>query len=234
MMTLENVSKRFVTRRVLQDCNLSIEKGKIIGVVGENGAGKTTLMKMMAGLLKQSSGDIKIFSQPVNRMSSENIAFATDGDYYFPYFRVRELRYYMKTQFSDFDAEKATDILKFMEIDSEEKIKYLSKGNLNRLKIAMTLSRTAPLILLDEPFSGLDPMVRKAILKSIIRFVDLKKQTLALSTHELAEVEPILDEVILVKNQTIFAHEPLDKLREKERLNLLGWMEQLHQKQRNP
>ncbi|MDY0393124.1 ATP-binding cassette domain-containing protein [Virgibacillus halophilus] len=228
MMEMEKVSKRFITKQVLYDCNLIIKKGKIIGLVGENGAGKTTLMKMLAGLLKQSSGDIRLFSKPVNRMSSENIAFAMDGDYYFPYFRVGELLHYLKTQFADFDAEKATYILKFMEINSGEKIKYLSKGNLNRLKIAMTLSRNAPLILLDEPFSGLDPMVRKAIMKSIIRFVDLEKQTLLLSTHEVAEVEPMLDEVILVKNNTIFAHETIDKLREKKQTTLLDWMERLH------
>src|SRR5699024_9840880 len=146
-------------------------------------------------------------------------------DYYYPYFTVIELVHYYKSQFADFDQGKALEIISFMKLDHNQKIKHLSKGSKNRLKIAVTLGRRAPYVVLDEPFTGLDPMVRKAIMSSIIKFVDLEKQTVIIATHEVNELEPILDEVLLLKKGTVIAHKSIDNIREAYEMNIVQWME---------
>lgn len=229
MIQVNNVSKRFLVTKALKDCSVSLGKGKIVGVIGENGSGKTTLLKLLAGLLRPTSGNITIDNEVVNRRISSKLAYLTDADYYYPYFTVEELVQYYDSQFDDFDHEKAMEIIAFMKLQLNQKIKYLSKGNKNRLKIAVTLARNAPYVVLDEPFSGLDPLVRKAILKSMIRFIDLENQLLIITTHEVKEVEPILDEVILLKEGRIIAQQSVEDIREIYGMDVVTWMEKTYE-----
>lgn len=209
----------------IKTLRVTLHTGKIIGVIGENGSGKTTLLKLLAGLLQPSLGSIMIDNKLVNRGISKKLAYLTDMDYYYPYFTVIELIQYYGSQYSDFDKEKALEIISFMRLDHDQKIKYLSKGNKSRLKIALTLGRNAPYIVLDEPFTGLDPMVRKAIIRSIIKFVNLDEQTVIMATHEVNEVEPILDEVLLLRSGNVIAHESIDDIRERHHMDVTKWME---------
>ncbi|SHG86874.1 ATP-binding cassette domain-containing protein [Ornithinibacillus halophilus] len=230
MIEVNNVSKRFLITKSLDNCSIKLETGKIIGIIGENGSGKTTLLKLLSGLLRPSSGDVLIDSEKVTRRISSKLAYLTDADYYFPYFTIEELIRYYESQFADFDTEKALQIIDFMKLKLEQKIKYLSKGNRNRLKIAVTLSRNAPYILLDEPFSGLDPLVRKAILKGMIQFVDLSTQTVLITTHEIKEVEPILDEVVLLRDGRVLVKQSVEEIREAYGLDIVSWMEKVYEK----
>lgn len=225
MIELNHVTKKYLMYPAINSVNVSFQSGKIIGVIGENGSGKTTLLKLLAGLLRPSSGSVLIDNQQVDRGISKRLAYLTDMDYYYPYFTVIELVKYYKSQYTDFDQEKALEIISFMNLDHNQKIKHLSKGNRNRLKIAVTLGRCAPYIVLDEPFTGLDPMVRKAIMNSIIKFVDLEKQTVIMATHEVNEVEPILDEVLLMSKGKVIAHKAIDDIRETYEMDVINWME---------
>lgn len=225
MIKVNNVTKKYILHPAVKTVNVTINRGKIIGIIGENGSGKTTLLKLLAGLLQPSSGSVTVDSKKVNRKISKKLAYLTDMDYYYPYFTVIELVNYYESQFLDFDKKKALEIVSFMKLDHDQKIKYLSKGNRNRLKIAVTLGRNAPYIILDEPFSGLDPMVRKAIINSIIKFVNLEEQTVIMATHEVNEVEPILDEVLLMENGKVIAHESVDSIREEHSMDVANWME---------
>lgn len=225
MIELNHVTKKYLMYPAIKSVNVSFQSGKIIGVIGENGSGKTTLLKLLAGLLRPSSGSVLIDNQQVDRGISKRLAYLTDMDYYYPYFTVIELVKYYKSQYTDFDQEKALEIISFMNLDHNQKIKHLSKGNRNRLKIAVTLGRCAPYIVLDEPFTGLDPMVRKAIMNSIIKFVDLEKQTVIMATHEVNEVEPILDEVLLMSKGKVIAHKAIDDIRETYEMDVINWME---------
>lgn len=225
MIEVNNVTKKYMMYRAVNDMKITFNAGKIIGVIGENGSGKTTLLKLLAGLLKPTSGSITIENKQVDRRISKKLAYLTDLDYYYPYFTVIELVQYYETQFSDFDKVKALQIISFMKLDHDQKIKYLSKGNKSRLKIAVTLGRNVPYIVLDEPFTGLDPMVRKAIINSIIKFVNLNEQTVIMATHEVSEVEPILDEVLLLRSGNVIAYESVDGIREKHRMDVTNWME---------
>lgn len=225
MIKINNVTKKYMIYPALRSVSITFNPRKIIGVIGENGSGKTTLLKLLAGLLQPSSGNILVDNQQIDRRISEKLAYLTDMEYYYPYFSVIELVQYFETQFIDFDQKKALEIISFMKLNHDQKIKHLSKGNKSRLKIAVTLGRSAPYIVLDEPFTGLDPMVRKAIINSILKFVDLEKQTVIMATHEVNEVEPILDEVLLLGEGKVIAHESVDSIREEHGMDVANWME---------
>ena len=125
---------------------------------------------------------------------------------------------------TDFDLIKAKEIAQFLKVALDSKIKNLSKGNRGRVKIAVTLGREASYYLLDEPFSGLDPMVRDDIAKGLIRFTDTERQTILMSTHELKEVEPLLDEIVVLREGQVIAHEAVDEIRDKHGKDATSWM----------
>ena len=133
------------------------------------------------------------------------------------------------SQFTDFQLEKANEILSFMNLERNQKIKSLSKGNRGRLKIVLSLSRDVPLILMDEPLSGLDPLVRDSIIKSLISFIDLEKQTILITTHEIEEVEPILDTMMAIKNGQLICIQDVEELRIQENTGILDWMKKVYQ-----
>ena len=116
-----------------------------------------------------------------------------------------------------------------MKLDRDSKLKHLSKGNRGRLKIVLTLAREVPFILMDEPLSGLDPMVRESIVKSLISFIDLKRQLVLITTHEIKEIEAILDEVILIKDGGIVGQRNVEDLRMEENMGIVEWMTKVYQ-----
>ena len=224
MIELENVSKKYGGQQALDDVTVTIPQGKIIGLVGENGSGKTTLLKLIAGLLTPDSGTATFNGRPITRRIATDIAYMPDADLFYPYFTVNQLFNFYESQFTDFDIMKAKEIAQFLKISLDSKIKNLSKGNRGRVKIAVTLGREAHYYLLDEPFSGLDPMVRDDIAKGLIRFTDTERQTVLMSTHELKEVEPLLDEIVVLRAGKIIAHETVDEIRDTYGKDATSWM----------
>lgn len=227
MIQLDNVTKKYIAAKALRQCSITLEPGRMVGVIGENGSGKTTMLKLISGLLHPTKGEVLIEGKYTNRRISEKVAFLTDQDYFYPYFSIRELMSFYQSQFADFNREKAEMIIDFMQLEQNRKVKHLSKGNLARVKFMVTLARRAPYIVLDEPFSGLDPMVRKAIINSMLKFVDLSGQTVIISTHDVNEVEPILDDVVLLKHGKIIAHKAVEQIREEFAMNVVDWMERV-------
>lgn len=224
MIELKHIVKKYGSKRALQDVTLSIPKGKVIGLVGENGSGKSTLLKMMAGLLTPNSGSATFDGKPITRRIASKIAYMSDTDEFYTYFTVQQLFDFYESQFEDFDVLKAKEILQFLNVSLDSKIKSLSKGNRGRVKIAVTLAREADVYLLDEPFSGLDPMVRDDISKGLIRFTNPEWQTVIMSTHEIREVEPLLDEIIVMRGGVIIAHEAVDEIRDFYGVDATSWM----------
>lgn len=229
MIQLEKVTKKYLKHKAVNQFTATLESGKVIGLIGENGSGKTTILKLLAGLLRPTTGSILIDSKQVDRRISDKLAYLTDMEYFYPYFTIEELIDFYQSQYKDFDKRKAMDMVAFMKLNVKQKIRYLSKGNLSRIKIAVTLSRKAPYIVLDEPFSGLDPLVRKSIINGIIKFIDLENQTLIVTTHELREVEPILDEVLLLKEGRIIEQKSVDQIRDEYRMDVVDWMEKVYE-----
>ncbi len=231
MITFENVSKRYLRKQALSDVSVRIPEGKIIGLVGSNGSGKSTFMKIIAGLVVPSEGKVMLNEEKVSRRSAKKVAYLSELDAYYSFFTVKETIRFFASQFSDFNLEKAHDIVKFMEVNQDQKVKHLSKGNRGRLKIALTLARDVPIILMDEPLSGLDPMVRDSIVKSLLSFIDLEKQTVIITTHEVTEIEPLLETVIAIRNGKVLALEDVETIRERDRMRIVEWLKKLYQEE---
>lgn len=228
MIRFEHVTKRYLTKPALMDVDLELPEGQIIGVIGENGSGKSTMLKLIAGLVRPSKGQVLVDGEPAQRRIAHKVAYLSELETYYPFFTVRETLDYHASQFPDFDRERAREITDFMRLNPGDKVKNLSKGNRGRVKLMVTLARNAPYILMDEPLSGLDPIVRDSIIKGLISFVDLSKQTVIITTHEVNEVEPLLDRVVAVRDGEIIKFADVEELRSKEGLSLAEWMTKIY------
>lgn len=230
MLQLSNVSFRYMKKPILQDVSFSFPVGQIIGLVGENGSGKSTLLKVLTGILRPSSGEILLNGTPVTRRSADKIAYLPDIDLFFDFYTGEQLFQHYASQFEDFSYDKACIVAEFLQVDKSVKLRQLSKGNRGRMKMAATLGREVPYYVMDEPFSGLDPIVREQLIKGLIQFTDIEHQTILLSTHELYEVEPILDQIILLQNGSIIAHEEVETIRDMSNKDAVQWMKAFYKK----
>jgi len=220
---LRDVVKKYGSNYALNTINLTFEKGKIYGLVGPNGSGKSTLLKLITGLVFPTSGIVTVNDETVTRKTSQSVAYLTELDMFYETFTVQETVDFIASQFADFNLERAQRLLKEMKLDGHKKVKSLSKGNRGRLKLVTTLARDTDVILLDEPFSGLDPMVRDAIVKSLLQYVDFDKQIILIATHEINEIESLLDEVIAIYYGSVIGQENVEQLREEQGLSVLNW-----------
>ncbi|MEB2282441.1 ABC transporter ATP-binding protein [Lysinibacillus xylanilyticus] len=230
MLQLSNVSFRYMKKPILQDVSFSFPVGQIIGLVGENGSGKSTLLKVLTGILRPSSGEVLLNGTPVTRRSADKIAYLPDIDLFFDFYTGEQLFQHYASQFEDFSYDKACIVAEFLQVDKSVKLRQLSKGNRGRMKMAVTLGREVPYYVMDEPFSGLDPIVREQLIKGLIQFTDIEHQTILLSTHELYEVEPILDQIILLQNGSIIAHEEVETIRDMSNKDAVQWMKAFYKK----
>ncbi|MDY7220877.1 ABC transporter ATP-binding protein [Halalkalibacterium halodurans] len=229
MISFQQVTKKYRQKAALQEVNLELTRGKIIGLVGENGSGKSTTLKLIAGLIYPTKGEVLVNGNKVSRRIASSVSYLSELDEYYRFYNVEQTIEFYASQFPDFDPKKAYEILTFMKLDPESKLKQLSKGNRGRLKIVLSLARNVPVILMDEPLSGLDPMVRQSIVKGLISFIDLERQLVLITTHEVREVENILDEVIAIKEGNIIGHHNVEQLREEENLSIVDWMTKVYE-----
>ncbi|PNB65399.1 ABC transporter ATP-binding protein, partial [Pseudomonas sp. GW456-E7] len=172
------------------------------------------------GLLFPTSGFVKADEKPVMRDMVRQTAYLTELDMFYPHFTVKDMVNFYESQFPDFQTEQAYKLLNEMQLDPEKKIKKLSKGNRGRLKIVLALARRASVILLDEPFSGLDPMVRDSIVNSLVSYIDFEQQIVVIATHEIDEIETLLDEVIILANGEKVAQRDVEDIREQEGMSV--------------
>jgi ABC-2 type transport system ATP-binding protein len=228
MIQFEHVTKKFGGVTALKDVSLNLGKGKIIGVLGANGSGKSTFLKLIAGLVSPTAGNVLVDGEKVTRKISRKVAYLSELDAYYDSFTVQDMLEFYASQFSDFRTEKARDILAFMQMDPSEKLKQLSKGGRGRAKIAFTLAREASILLMDEPLSGLDPMVRESIVKGLVSFIDLERQMIVMTTHEIDEVEPLLDEAVFLRDGTVVERVHVDELRETNRDSVVSRLKKIY------
>ncbi|MBU9723714.1 MULTISPECIES: ABC transporter ATP-binding protein [Bacillaceae] len=226
-ITLRGIRKKYSTQQALTNIDLTLERKGIVGLIGPNGSGKSTFLKLIAGLLQPSSGEILLSGKKVSRRSASHIAFLAEIDSLYGFQTVGEAIRFWKETTPDFSEEKALEMASALGVDLQKKIKHLSKGNRARVKLLLTLSREVPILLMDEPLSGLDPLVRQDILRMIVSYVDVEKQMVILSTHEVSEVEPFLDYVIFLKDGEIVLEEGTDSLREKNGKSLVETMKEV-------
>lgn len=226
MIEFHKVNKKYGFNHVLKDISFTIHPGKIIGLVGPNGSGKSTILKLISGLTYPSSGDVNVLGELANRRIASKVIYLTEADSFYPSFTVKDMLNFYESQFADFDQEKAIELLHFMKLNDSMKIRSLSKGNRGRLKLVLALARKAPILLLDEPFSGLDPMVRDSLVQGLLSFIDFEKQTVLMATHEIEEVEPVLDELIMIENGSYLGQYHVETIREEKGLSIKEWMKE--------
>ncbi|WP_201713593.1 ABC transporter ATP-binding protein [Rossellomorea arthrocnemi] len=224
VVNFDGVTKKYGNEIALNDTSFQFEKGKIYGLLGPNGSGKSTTLKMIAGLVLPNTGSVTMNGKVVTRKIASEVAYLTELDMFYEAFTVEGMIRFYASQFPDFDTERANELVEFMELDNGKKIKHLSKGKRGRLKLVLALSRNTEVLLLDEPFSGLDPMVRDTIVKGLLSYIDFGHQTVIIATHEIDEIEAILDEAYIIWDGEIKSHCQVEELREVEGLSVLQWL----------
>ncbi len=182
---------------VLQDMNLEIPAGRIVGLLGPNGCGKSTLIKLIAGLLQPDSGTITVAGCPVGEKSKALISYLPERPYFNPGQKVSDLIRMFEDFYEDFDKERALRLFKDLNIDMNAKLKTLSKGTKEKVQLVLVMSRDAKLYLLDEPIAGVDPAARDYILQTIVSNYN-PEGTIIITTHLIADVEQVLDDYMFL------------------------------------
>jgi len=213
---IKNLTKTYGRDSIaLYDVNLLIPQGKIVGLLGPNGAGKTTLIKILAGIIKNYSGEVLIKGNKVGVETKKCLAYLPDCDILDPSWSVSYAISYYQDFFNDFDKEKATSLMNKLDISLTKKIKSLSKGTREKVQLILTLSRQSDIYIFDEPIAGVDPAARDLIFDLILQNYN-KNATIIISTHLIADAERILDEFIFIKKGKIVKHGNVKEVKLKE------------------
>ncbi|MBB3111078.1 ABC-2 type transport system ATP-binding protein [Paenibacillus phyllosphaerae] len=213
MIELTAIHKRYLLKQALTDIDLQIRTGTIVGLLGPNGSGKSTLMKMIAGLIYPTSGMIQVAGRTPDVHNKKHIAYLPEIDHLYGWMTVAETLRFLSGFYSDWQADKAAALMETLELDGKQKMRNLSKGMRARLKLITAFARNVPLILLDEPFSGIDPPSRAKIIRSIISEFQSEEQTILLSTHTVSESEPMFDDVIFLHQGRVKLFDSAENLR---------------------
>ncbi len=215
ILECKGLSHSYGKKKALDDVSFTIGSGKIVGLFGPNGSGKTTLIKILAGMIHDENGTVSICGNPVGIKSKAVVSYSPD---IMPYRNDRKIADILESyalMFEDFDRKEAEEVLEELEIHSDDLVGKLSKGNSEKLQIIIAMSRKAKLYILDEPFSGIDPVARENIVKTILRMMP-EDSSLLLSTHLIGDIEQILDEAIFLKDGKIVLHKPVDEMRDEK------------------
>lgn len=214
LVEIVGLTKAYDKRNVaVNNLTLTLPKGKIIGLLGPNGSGKTTLIKMLNGLLKPTQGSIKISGEYVGIGSKARVAYLPDRTYLAGYQKISDILDFFCDFYADFSREKATEMLRSLNIDPSVKMKTLSKGTKEKVQLILVMSRNADLYILDEPIAGVDPAARDYILRTIINNYN-PEATVLISTHLIGDIEQVLDEVIFMRYGYLVLYTSVDNVRE--------------------
>ena len=219
MIETKNLTMVYNGTAVLDNVNLNLEDGQLIGLVGENGSGKTTLLRILAGLERNYQGDVKINGELPGGNTNKMISYQPDHLALDENLKISQVVDMYAKFFDDFSSDKFYNLLEGFDISKELKIKECSKGMKEKVQIALTLSRKAKIYLLDEPLSGIDPKSRKTVLAAIIENFDYEG-ILLLSTHLIGEVERALDRVLFMDHGQLVVNESVDDIREKHHMGV--------------
>ncbi len=215
IISCEQLCKRYNAVMALQNVQLQLPKGRIIGLLGPNGSGKTTLIKILAGLLQPSSGWARIDGRAIGVATKAVVSYLPDKMYYANWMKTKDLLDLFEDFYADFRRDKAEQMCASLLIDMNTKIKAMSKGTKEKVQLILAMSRQAKLYLLDEPIAGVDPAAREYILSTILtnRAPD---STVLISTHLISDVESVLHDVIFLRSGQILCYDSAENIRQAE------------------
>ncbi len=209
----KNLCKSYGKKTALDNVNLNIEGGKIIGLLGPNGSGKTTLIKILSGILSASGGEAFVDGKPIGLETKKIVSYLPERTYLSEWMSVKQTVNFFADFYADFSKETAYDMLQRLNINPADRLKTMSKGTREKVQLILVMSRNARLYLLDEPIGGVDPAARDYILKTILSNYS-ENASVIISTHLISDIENVLDEVIFLKYGSVMLHSSVDEIRE--------------------
>lgn len=219
LLECTHLSKEFDNKKILTDVNLTIPRGKIIGLLGKNGAGKTTLIKLINDLLTPTSGKVLVNGKEVGVESKKVISYLPERTYLDKSMKISEVIKFFEEFYDDFETKKALKLLKEFDLDVDCRLSKMSKGMQEKVQLILVLSRKAELYILDEPLGGVDPATRDHILDTILTNFN-EDASVIISTHLISDIERILDEVIFIDKGKVAMTGGADEIRKKEKKSI--------------
>jgi ABC-2 type transport system ATP-binding protein len=213
IVEIKNLTKSYGRKLALDNLNLNIKKGKVVGILGPNGSGKTTLIKILVGILRQTKGEVLINGYKPGVQTKSIVSYLPDRNFLYEWMKVEDAIEMYKDFYADFDEKKCDDLLQFMRLERDMKVNSLSKGMKEKLNLTLVLSRKAKLYILDEPIAGVDPVARDQILDAIINNYE-ENSSMIITTHLVRYMEKIFDEVAFISDGKIILEGNAEKLRE--------------------
>ncbi|MBP3816224.1 MAG: ABC transporter ATP-binding protein [Firmicutes bacterium] len=215
IMECHGLTKRYGNLTALNNVDLKLEAGRIVGLLGPNGSGKTTLLKLANGLIQPTYGEILLDGKKPGAETKAIVSYLPDANYLMDWMNVNDLVNMFSEFYSDFDVAKADQMLRNLNIPSNAALKTLSKGTKEKVQLILAMSRNAMVYFLDEPIGGVDPAARDYILDTILNNYS-ENALVVISTHLISDIERMLDEAVLINNGNIMAHRSVDDIRENE------------------
>ena len=215
LLTCTGLIKQYGSKTALDNLNLTLPRGRIIGLLGPNGSGKTTLIKLINGLLSPSAGHIYINGVEPSPETKKVVSYLPERTYFNSWMKVRDILDFFCDFYTDFRRNRAEDMLQRLDIDPTARLSTMSKGTKEKVQLIMVMSRDADLYCLDEPIGGVDPAARDYILQTIISNYN-ENASVLISTHLISDIQNVLDDVIFIQNGHIRLHTSVDAIREQE------------------
>lgn len=215
ILECRNLVKSYGNKVALEGIDLSMKRGRIVGLLGPNGSGKSTLIKLANGLLTPTNGELLINGNKPGIETKKIVSYLPERTYLADWMKVSDIINFFKDFYEDFNVEKAYDMLSKLNINANDKLKTMSKGTKEKVQLILVMSREAELYFLDEPIAGVDPAARDYILNTIISNYN-ENATVVISTHLISDIEQILDDVIFISYGKIYLSKSVDEIREEE------------------
>ena len=215
MLESKEITKAFGRKIAVDHISMKLSPGYIYAMLGPNGSGKTTWMKMAAGLIKPTSGQMYYNGRPLDLDSRREIAYMSTEPYFYNWMKIKDVGKYYQDFFEDFSMDRFNTLLERMELTDDLKTKALSSGMMAKLKIAVTMARDARVIMLDEPLNGIDLLARDEIMKSIVESA-APDRILLISSHLVEELETVADYAVFIKKGHLIEIRELEELRSQE------------------
>ena len=219
ILEFKNITKKYDNKTALDDITLSIPRGSIVGLLGPNGSGKTTMLKLATGLLQPTKGEVFACGLKPGAESKDLVAYQSDKVYLNDWMNVKDLMNMLDDFYTNFNRDKALDMLKSLNINPNDKLKEMSKGTKEKVQLITTMCRDVQLYLLDEPIGGVDPAARDYILNTIISNYS-ENSTVIISTHLISDIEPVLNYVLFLKEGNIIRQGDVDSIREEKGMSI--------------
>ena len=214
VLEIRDLSKNYGATNALNNVNLKIERGEIVGLLGPNGSGKTTMLKIINGLVNNYNGEVRILGQNLNVESKGKVAFLPDSNFVPQSWSIAMFIEFFGDFFDDFNKARALALFRELDINLDSRFKSLSKGTKEKVQLCLILSRDAEIYMFDEPIAGVDPKARDLIFRLILDNYN-KDASIIISTHLVRDVESILSSAIFLRYGEVVAYDSLANLKAK-------------------